>query len=116
MNLGNEGPLDKRYSKWNVRASVLQEIIGPLQELTEEAPDIQDIARLINTAVTEVFCKYPATFPPDISVGKHPEEKAPTGSMASLVLLSSMCIQRTYNSWNIVKCGLIQERFSTNSP
>jgi len=53
---------------------VLQEIIGLLQELTEEAPDIQDVAWLSNVTVTEVFCKYPATFPPDISIGKQKEE------------------------------------------
>ena len=68
---------------------MLQEIIGLLQELTEEAPDIQDVAWLSNVTVTEVFCKYPATFPPDISIGKQKEERAPAASMALLVLLSS---------------------------
>ena len=67
---------------------MLQEIAGPLQELTEETPDIQDIARLIDTTVAEVFCKYPATFSPDISIGKQTEEKAPTRSMAPLVLFN----------------------------
>jgi hypothetical protein len=70
----------QRFGKWNVRPNVVQEIIGLLQKLTEEAPDIQDIARLVNTIVTgriKVFCKHPATFPPDISIGKHAEEKSP---------------------------------------
>ena len=93
-----------------------QKTVGTLQELTEEAPDIQDIAWPINTTITEVFCEYPATFPPDVSIGKHPEEKSPTGSMTSLMLLSSKCIQGTYNSWNMVKCGLIQGNFFTNLP
>ena len=109
----------QRFCKWNVRPNMVQEIIGLLQKLNEETPDIQDIA-LVNTIVTgriEVFCKHPATFPPDISIGKHAEEKSPAGSLALSVLLSSKHIQRTYNSWSMVKCGLIeQQKFSSNSP
>ena len=57
-----------------------------------------------------MFCKYPATFPPDISVRKHTEEKAPARSKILSVLLSSKYIQKTYNSWNMVKCGLIEAK------
>jgi hypothetical protein len=81
--------------------------------VTEEAPDIKYFARLIDTATgrIEVFCEHPATCPPDIPIGKHAEDKAPTRSMIISVLycLQSM-IPRTYNSRSMVKCGLIEVR------
>jgi hypothetical protein len=58
----------------------------------------------------KVFCKYSATFPPDISIGQVAEEITPAGSMVLLVLWSSKYIIRTYNSWSMVECGLIEAR------
>ena len=56
----------------DVRPDVLQEIIGLLQKLTEESPDIYYFAGLINTGIgrIEIFCEHPATCPPDIPIGK----------------------------------------------
>ena len=67
----------------NVRPDVLQKIIGLLQKLTEEAPDIYYFAGLIDTAIgrIEVFCEHPTTCPPDIPIGKQTEDKAPARSM-----------------------------------
>ena len=67
----------------DVRATVLQEIIGLLQELTEETPDIFHLAQLVDTGIgrIEVFCEHPATCPPDIPIGKHTEGKTPAGSI-----------------------------------
>ena len=97
----------------DIRSDMLQEIAGPLQKLTEEAPDIYYFVRLIDTGIgrIKVFCEHPATCPPDTSIGKHSEFKAPARSIIVSVLhcLQSM-IQRTYNSWNMVKCGLILTR------
>jgi hypothetical protein len=36
----------------------------------------------------EVFCEYPTTCPPSISIGKHGKQEPPTGSMTISVLLS----------------------------
>ena len=81
----------KDMANENVRANMIQEIVGLLQELTKEASDIYYLPRLVDTGVRriEVFCEYPATCSPDISVGKHAKGKAPAGSMITSVLLSS---------------------------
>ena len=97
----------------DIRSDMLQEIAGLQQKLTEKAPDIYYFARLIDTAIgrIEVFCEHPATCTPDIPIGKHSEDKAPARSIIVSVLhcLQSM-IERTYNSWSMVKCGLILTR------
>ena len=46
----------------------------------------------------EVFCEYPATCPPNISIGKHTETKAPAGSMRSLSVLFPSSKYNTKNS------------------
>ena len=76
----------------NVRADMLQKIVGLHQELTDEAPNIYDVTRLVDTAIgrIEVFCEYSATCPPDIPIGKHTEHKAPARPTPTIsVLLSS---------------------------
>ena len=97
----------------DVRPGVLQKIVGLLQKLTEEASDIYCFARLIDTGIgrIEVFCEHPATCPPDIPIGKHTKSKAPARSIIISVLdCLQGTIQRTYNSWSMVKCGLIEAR------
>jgi hypothetical protein len=97
----------------NVRPNMLQEIAGVLFKLTEEAPGIYYFAGLIDTEIgrVEVFCEHPTTCPPAISIGKRTEDKAPARSMIVSVLFSLLSmIQRTNNSWNMVKCGLIEAR------
>ena len=66
----------------DVRPDMLQEITGLLEKLTEEAPDIYYVARLIDTGIgrIEVFCEHPASCPPDIPIGKDREAKAPARS------------------------------------
>ena len=93
----------------DLRPDMLQEIAGLQQKLTEEAPNIYYFARLIDTGIgrIEVFCKHPATCSPDIPIGKHTEGKAPARPMIISVLYClQSTIQRTYNSWSMVKCGL----------
>jgi hypothetical protein len=72
----------------NVRADMLQEIVGLLQELTEKTPDIYYLARMVDTVIgrMEIFCEYPATCPPDIPIGKCRESKAPAGSTIVSIL------------------------------
>jgi hypothetical protein len=75
----------------NVRADMLQKIVGLHQELTEEAPDIYNVTRLVGAVIgrIEVFCEFPAICSPDISIGKQTECKAPARSTIISVLLSS---------------------------
>ena len=58
-----------------------------------------------------MFCEHPTTCSPDIPIRKHTESKAPVRSM---IISVSYClqgtIQRAYNSWSMVKCGLIEAR------
>ena len=92
---------------------MLHKIAGTLQKLTEEAPDIYYFARLIDIGIgrIEVFYEQPATGPPDIPIGKHTEKIAPARSMIISVLYClQSTMQRTYNSWNMVMCGLIEAR------
>ena len=58
--------LNKDMANGNVRADMLQKIVGLHQELTKEAPDIYNVTRLVDTVIgrIEVFCEYPATCSP----------------------------------------------------
>ena len=97
----------------DLRSDMLQEITRLLQKLTEEAPDIYYFTRLIDTGIgrIEIFCEHPATFPPDSPIGKHSEDKAPARSIiVSVLRCLQSTIQKTYNSWYMVKCGLILTR------
>jgi hypothetical protein len=87
---------NKDMGNGNVRADMLQKIFGLHQELTEEAPDIYNVTRLVDTVIgrIEMFCKYPATCSPIISIGKPTEDKAPAGSMTVSVLLSSKYVTK----------------------
>jgi hypothetical protein len=80
--------LTRNIANGNVRADMLQEIVGLLQELIEEAPDISYIARLVDTGFgrIEVFCEYPATCLSNIPIGKRREGKPPAGSTTVSVL------------------------------
>ena len=56
-----------------------------------------------------MFCEHPTTCPPDITIRKETEDKAPARSMIISVLYClQSTIKRTYNSWSMVKCGLIE--------
>jgi hypothetical protein len=70
--------LTRYIANENVRADMLQEIVGLLQALTEEAPETSYIARLVNTGIgrIEVFCKFSATCLSDIPYVKRREEKS----------------------------------------
>ena len=97
----------------NVRANMLQKIIGLLQELTEEAPDIFYIVRLINTWIgrIEVLCEHSATCPPDIPIGKRSKNKTPAGPVTVISpTVFTVSDVRAYNSWSIVRCGLFEGR------
>ena len=76
----------------NIRADMLQEIVGLLQELTEEAPDIYYLAWLVDTGIgrIEVFNEYPPTCPPDIPIRQRTEGKAETGSTTVINFVQGM--------------------------
>ena len=67
----------------DVRADMLQKVVGSLQEQTKKAPDVYYIARLVDTRIRriEVFCEYPATCSPDIPIRNESKYKPPAGSM-----------------------------------
>ena len=77
-------------------------------------PDISYFAQLIDTGIGrfEVFCEHPTTCPPDIPIGKRTEGKTPARPIMIISVLYCLqsTIQKTHNSWNMVKCCLIKAR------